>query len=170
MKNRGFRLFLLAAPFLFSNFAAGKTVKANVYTSISPNELLEILDSEKGTAKLNTSGEDTTLAGRVESVNYAVFFYQCDGGDMASLAKPNSQCLGYEFRAYFTGEYTQDVEVVNAYNAAEHYGLLWLDKDGDLALQLNVIVEGGITLENIRATFTWWRVVLGSFENYMKDH
>ena len=58
---------------------------------------------------------------------------------------------------------------MNAFNASHHYGALWRDDVGDLALQLNVIVEGGVTTDNIRATFAWWREVLRSFDEFMEE-
>ena len=148
-------------------FAAGP-VQAAVYDSISPNQLERLLAGEKGTIEVDPSEEDTTLDGRVDGVNYTVFFYECDGGDMKSPAKPDSACLGFEYRAYFT-DYPSDSETVNEWNDDYHYGSLWRDSDGDLALLLNVIVEGGITDENIRVTFSWWRAVIESFEDFMKD-
>ena len=142
--------------------------QAEVFNSISPNQLERVLAGEKGTITVDPSEEDTTLDGRVDGVGYTVFFYECDDGDMKSLAKPDSACLGFEYRAYFT-DYPSDSETVNEWNNDYHYGSLWRDSDGDLALQLNVIVEGGISDGNIRITFDWWRAVIESFESFMKD-
>ncbi len=142
--------------------------QAAVYRSISPNQLEQVLAGEKGTIEVDTSDEDTTLGGRVDSTSYTVFFYDCDGAGFKALAKPDSACLGFEYRAYFS-DYPNDIETVNEWNAIHHYGLLWRETNGDLALQLNVIVEGGITDDNIRATFAWWRVVIESFDSFMKD-
>lgn len=142
--------------------------QAAVYNSISPNQLEQVLAGEKGTLEVDPSGEDTTLDGRVDGVSYTVFFYDCDGGGMKAPAKPDSLCLGFEYRAYFN-DYPNDSETVNEWNNDFHYGSLWRDSDGDLALQLNVIVEGGITGDNIRVTFGWWRRVIESFEGFMKD-
>lgn len=148
---------------------AGPTEAATIYNSLSPNQMLKILDAESGTAEIDNSEGDTSINGRVESTNYSIYFYECDGNDFADPAKPDSKCLGFEYRAYFDGdEYQNDLEMVNQWNNDFHYGNLWRDEDGDLGLQLNVVVEDGITDDNIRITFAWWRAVLEGFNNFVK--
>ncbi len=158
--------FALAAAAAF--LLAAEPGQAAVYTSISPNQLERLLAGEKGTVEVDLSDEDTTLDGRVDSTSYTVFFYECDGAGFKAPAKPDSACLGFEYRAYFS-DFPSDSETVNEWNDNYHYGSLWRDSDGDLALQLNVIVEGGITDDNIRVTFDWWRAVIESFQDFMKD-
>ncbi|MEM7545998.1 MAG: YbjN domain-containing protein [Pseudomonadota bacterium] len=137
------------------------------FTSISPTEMLRILDAERGSIELDETGGDTTLEGRVTGKDYSVYFYECDGGEFGAPATPTSSCLGFEYRSYFTG-YPDDSETINEWNANHHYGAMWRDEDGDLGLQLNTIVEGGITEDNIRMTFVWWQTVLESFDNFME--
>lgn len=138
------------------------------YASISPVELATILGGEEGSLKLDDGVEDVTLDGEIDGKFYTIYFYECDGGGFADPARADSECLGFEYRAYFEN-YTSDSETVNAFNAAHHYGALWRDEDGDLGLQFNVVVEGGITADNIRVTFAWWRAVLKSFDEFMED-
>ena len=106
------------------------------------------------TIALDAGETDTTLEGRVDGKDYAIFFYECDGGAFDGPAERDSAWLGFEYRAYFT-DYPSDLETVNRFNANYHYGAMWRDEEGDLGRQLNVVVEGGITEANIRATFAW---------------
>ena len=101
--------------------------QAAVFNSISPNQMVHVLAGEKGTIKVDSSDDDTTLDGRVDGVNYTVFFYECDGGAMDDPAQPDSACLGYEYRAYFS-DYPSDSHTVNDWNNDYHYGSLWRDK------------------------------------------
>jgi hypothetical protein len=136
------------------------------FASISPRRLERLLKDSVDEVSVDSSGGDTTLDGTVDGTEFQVYFYECDGGDMSSVAKPNSKCLGYEFRAYFP-DYPTDVERVNQWNADHHYGKLWVDSDGDLAVQLNVIVEGGIREDNVMTTLAWFKAVLeGVHETY----
>ena len=138
---------------------------AEPLTSVSPLRLQAILDAD---LTLNDEAGDATLSGMVAGAPFDIYFYDCDGGGFLAPARPDSACLGVEYRAYFEG-YPADAELVNAWNDANHYGTLWRDADEDLALQLNVVVEGGVTEENLRATYVWWGRVVESFEAFMGD-
>lgn len=149
-------------------FAAPSMAAPVVYEAISPAEVLQILRSDDSTFKLNDSGGDATIAGSVGVTPFDIYFYDCDGGGFVAPARPNSACLGFEFRAYFPG-YPNDAEIVNAWNNAHHYGALWRDDGEDLALQLNVIVEGGVTEANIRANYRWWLRVMKSIDEFLVE-
>lgn len=140
----------------------------DLYRSISPNQLLEILSAERGRIEMDARETDTTLEGRVAGADYTVYFYECDGAGFTDPARPDSECLGFEYRSYFTG-FANDLEIVNQWNIDYHYGSLWRDGD-DLVLQLNVVVEGGVTEENISITFLWWKAVVDSFYDYMEQN
>lgn len=160
-----------AAPASLAPVAAGEAgapdASGAYHSSISPAGLAAILAAEDGAIRIR-EGADASLAGEVDGAYYAVYFYDCDGAGFAAPAAPGSACLGFEYRANYEGLPSDD-ELVNAFNASHHYGALWRDDVGDLALQLNVIVEGGVTTDNIRATFAWWREVLRSFDEFMEE-
>ena len=136
-----------------------------VYEVISPVQLLKVLQAEDRSITLNNSAGDATISGGVSGHPFDIYFYDCDGGGFVAPARPGSACLGFEFRAYFEG-YPNDAEIVNAWNNAHHYGALWRDDGEDLALQLNVIVEGGVTEANIRSNYKWWRKVMPSLKQF----
>jgi len=150
---------LLAAPALAA---------PAVYKTISPNEVLQILRAEDGGFRLNDSAGDATISGLAGATPFDIYFYNCDGAGFVAPARPDSACLGLEFRAYFPG-YPNDAEIVNAWNNAHHYGALWRDDGEDLALQLNVIVEGGVTEANIRANYRWWLRVMQSIDEFLVE-
>lgn len=165
----------MGAPFIRAAIGAAVALLAGpafaaqtVYETISPNQLLTVLSAEGGGFTLNQSEGDATVSGAVAGKSFDIYFYDCDGGGFVAPAQPDSACLGFEFRAYFEG-YPNDAEVVNAWNNAHHYGALWRDDDEDLALQLNVIVEGGVTETNIRANYRWWRRVMQSVDTFLAE-
>ena len=153
---------------LYASADAAERTAAEVWLTISPRALAALIVSEGGEAEVQVGAEDTILGGVVDGTPYEVYFYDCDGGAFAGPATPDSACLSFEYRAYFEG-YPDDGEIVNAYNDAYQYGGLWRDGSGDLALQLNVIVEGGVTDANLGASFAWWRAVLASFHDFMEE-
>lgn len=147
--------------------AAPPPPASQVAGTISPNALIEVIRDEVDHVRVDTSGGDTTLEGAIDGTDFQVYFYECDGGDMASVAEPDSDCLGYEFRAYFP-DYPTEVRRVNQWNADHHYGKLWVDDDGDLALQINVVVEGGVAEDNALANLKWFRVAIGNVHDFYR--
>ncbi|MEM8740567.1 MAG: YbjN domain-containing protein [Pseudomonadota bacterium] len=127
--------------------------------TISPNALYDIIGDHVDMVEVDPSGGDTTLEGRIDGTSFQVYFYECDGGDMSSVAYPDSDCLGFEWRSYFF-EARPSARQVNEWNANYHYGKLFIDRDGDLTVQLNVVVEGGIEERNVLTTLAWFRAVL----------
>lgn len=159
------RAMIAAAACLF---AAPSLAAPVVYETISPTEVLQILRTENSAFKLNDSAGDATISGVAGATPFDIYFYNCDGSGFIAPARPDSACLGLEFRAYFPG-YPNDAEIVNAWNNAHHYGALWRDDGEDLALQLNVIVEGGVTEANIRANYRWWLRVMQSIDEFLVE-
>ncbi len=139
---------------------------AETFTTLSPNQLHKILLAQPGEIRIDAQG-DTTLEGELDSRSYQVYFYHCDGGELQSVAYPDSACLGFEFRTYFYG-YPTDSETLNTFNDDHHYGHLWRDTDGDMALQMNVVVEGGVTDQNIIAVFKQFRVSMEDVDEFME--
>jgi hypothetical protein len=142
----------------------GRRIRPN-HTWMSPKLMRRIIQDHVDEVRVDDSGGDTTLEGKIDGHAFQVYFYRCDGGDMASVAKPDSECLGYEFRAYFPG-YPTDVERVNQWNADHHYGKLWVDSDGDLAVQMQEIVEGGIKTDNVLQVLDWFKVVVSGVREF----
>lgn len=142
--------------------------EAKTYQTISPEQMMEVLNGAGGTVELDSTGGDTTVEGTVDGRNYQVYFYDCDGRGLTADAYPDSQCQGIEYRAYFEG-YPKDSETINLFNDEHHYGTLWRDFEDDMALQMNVIVDGGVTDANLLAVFSKFREAMEDFEIFMKD-
>ena len=71
----------------------------------------------------------------------------------------------------FRSPTSDDGETLAAFNASHHFGALWRDPLADeaLALHMPVIVEGGVTEANIKATFRWWRETIRAFDRFMEN-
>ena len=167
------RLYLFASAVALALAVATASAEEQpaIHQGISPLTLQSLLAGEDGddTLTLADFNGDAILDGRVEGRLYSIYFYDCDGGDFLGSARPDSTCLSFEYRAYFD-DYPDDGETMNAFNAGHHFGALWRDQSaGDaLALHLNVVVEGGVTDANIRASFRWWRETVRAFNLFME--
>ncbi|MEX2518076.1 MAG: YbjN domain-containing protein [Paracoccaceae bacterium] len=102
---------------------------------------------------------------------YEIFFYECDGAAFADPAGLDSACLSFEYRAYASvPASSEDAEIANRWNDVYHFGKAWRDELGGIALQMNVVVDGGVTAKNLQATHRRWRLTLGAFSEYLKAY
>ncbi len=149
--------------------ACAGSAPAETFTTISPETMMETLRGLRSKVQMSESGGDTRLRGRVDGYQYAVYFYECDGGDISSTANPDSECTNYEFRATFTG-YDMDAEAANEWNRTKHFGKAWYRRDGQMDLQINGFVAGGATSESIEFMFNKWRGVLADFAQFAESY
>ena len=49
---------------------------------------------------------------------------------------------------------------MNAWNRDRRFGKAYIDADGDIAIEMDVNLWGGVTPKNLDDTFDWWRIVL----------
>jgi hypothetical protein len=115
-----------------------------------PAAILRIAEGY-GSAMLDVdSVGDPMITGRMGGQAYTVFFYGCEGG---------RDCSSIQFTTFFAGT-RPDADVVSDWNNENRFGTLYLDADGDLAIDMDVNLFGGVTRKNLDDTFDWWRVVL----------
>lgn len=123
---------------------------ADILDGSDPAAILSIAEGY-GSAMLDVdSVGDPMIEGRIDGQAYTVFFYGCEGG---------KDCTSIQFTTYFAGV-RPSAAVVSDWNDANRFGTLYLDSDGDLAIDLDVNLFGGVTRRNLDDTFDWWRVVL----------
>lgn len=101
---------------------------------------------------------DPVIFANLEEAHYRIEFYGCDQG---------KNCKDLRFVAYSA----PDREVhrnslvwkVSNWNRDRRFGKAVLAEDGTLSLEMNVSLQGGVTRQNLDATFDWWRIALSEF-------
>ncbi|MEL6794879.1 MAG: hypothetical protein AAFP78_15570, partial [Pseudomonadota bacterium] len=94
---RFYRLIAATATALVLSVAQ-TTADTAIFATISPEQLSKALGPD---LSVGDQGGDAVLEGEVDGVYFSVFFYGCDGGAFDGFAKPGSECLSFEYRAYF---------------------------------------------------------------------
>jgi hypothetical protein len=125
-----------------------------------PGAILEIARGY-GSAMLDVDGVgDPKISGRIDGQPYDVFFYGCDDGGL--------NCNSLQFTTWFGGT-RPGPEVLSNWNNENRFGTVYLDRDGDLAIDMDVNLFGGVTRRNLDDTFDWWRVVLDEVRTDLVD-
>lgn len=116
----------------------------------------EILDIAKGfgSATLSTDDDgDPMIDGRIDGNRFAIHFFSCTNG---------TGCGVILFRAAWISD-TIDLAKLNDWNANKFVGRAYLDNENDPVIEMTVILEGGVSAENLEESFEYWRLVLGDF-------
>ncbi len=144
------RLMILAALLGMLSPALAQT-QQRLVDARNPQAILEIARGY-GSAELDRDGGgDPRIMGRMEGQRYMVAFFGCKDG---------RNCTHIVLRAAWANT-RAPLEAINAYNARKAFGVVFLDKDGDVAVDMAVnLANGGVTRRNLDDTFDWWRIVL----------
>ncbi len=141
---------LAAAALALTLVAGGAQAQQQLIDGRNPGRIVEIARGF-GSAELEkTDAGDPTISGRINGVRYVVRFAGCKGG---------KDCTHMIFRAGWNNA-KASLEEINSYNAGKFFGVVYLDKDGDVNVDMPVNLAGGVSRKNMDDNFDWWRLVL----------
>jgi hypothetical protein len=104
-----------------------------------------------GSAELEKeAGGNPRITGRINGVRYIVRFLGC---------KEAKNCTHIIFRAGWNNV-KASLEEVNKFNSEKVFGVVYIDKDGDVNVDMPVNLAGGVSRKNLDDNFDWWRLVL----------
>ena len=92
---------------------------------------------------------DAVLA---DGTPYRIEFYGCEEG---------RACRDIRFVAASDAEWS--AEDIARWNTARRFGKAALGQDGRARVEMNAVLQGGVTRQNLDALFDWWAVVLAAF-------
>ena len=114
-----------------------------------PQALAEIA-TRFGSASIETdSYGDPMVDGQIAGQRYRILFYGCTDG---------SRCQTVSFVTWYRGSFSMDA--VNQWNAENRFGKVYIDSDGDLALEMDVNLARGVSSGNFEETVDWWRATM----------
>ena len=117
----------------------------------SAHDLLEVLEAAQsiGTGSLpRDSTGDPKIDGKTEEINYSIMFYGCQNG---------RACTDIQFVASWDpGSVT--IEKLNNWHREHRFGKAYLTETSAV-ITLNANLDFGVSKENLRDHFNWWRKV-----------
>jgi hypothetical protein len=135
-----------------------KQSPATVYTTISGEEMAEIVREEGYAPELDEDSHgDPMIRFRVEGYNCLLFFYGVEDGRAMSL----------QFRAAFREQVP--MEKVNEWNRRKRFLKVYLDEDGDVNMDMDVDLEGGVTRAYLAERLRTWRAAFLACVRFLAD-
>ena len=145
------RAVLLAALLLPSLAAA----QANPISAANPESIRAAILAYGHKARLETGSDgNPVIRGRMDNINYDVFFLNCDGGQ---------NCLDLQFSTGFDVETALTPEWANQWNMDWAMGRVAVDEQGDPYMTYAVSGVGGMSEEYFRGIMEAWEAIVTDF-------
>lgn len=96
------------------------------------------------------------IAGKIEGIPYFVRFRNCSGRDT---------CSDINIRVGFLVK--PPIEAINAWNRDKRFSKAYLDAEGDAILEMDVVLVGGVSQDNMSEIFSYWRLALDQFTRHI---
>jgi hypothetical protein len=140
-----------------SNFG-DSAEKPKFFKSISGPEMADLVREMGFVPELTTdSGGDPLIKFRIESMMCLIYFYGNKDGRSDSL----------QFSAGFANK--PAITKVNEWNAKKRFLKAHLDPEGDVIVNMDFEIDGGVTLEFFQERLKRWRAVFLSFTSFMRE-
>ncbi len=109
-----------------------------------------------GSAALATQPDgNPMLSGRINGIPYSARLRNCTARD----------CADMNFRVGFMIKPTP--EAINNWNRDKRFSKAYLDNAGDAILEMDVVLSGGVSPDNLGEVFAYWRLTLDQFSAYI---
>ena len=130
---------------------------AQVLDATDANRLLSLVQAENASAALSTdSVGDPKITADLGGVTYSLFFYGCSDG---------RYCRSVQFQVGLDMAEGLAPDTANQWNRERRFASAFLDDDSDPFLQMDVILEYGMSEANFTEALRLWE---GSLTDFME--
>lgn len=157
------RLVLITAAMCISGVvtaSAQESVQSqddiSIMRSDSSEDILSVARLFGSAATSRQQNGDPLIAGSIENIPYVLRFLNCTN---------RRACEDINFRVGFQVKPTSDV--INAWNASKRFTRAYLDGEGDAILEMDVVVNGGVSAQMLNTRFEYWRISLDQFTQHI---
>lgn len=148
---------------------ASATAVALALAGPAPGQMIDATDPDaiagvlqglgyRASVEVATNG-NPRIRSASNGLNFTIWFYACtDGRACRSIQFMTSQDLPSGMTA----------TRANEWNSTKRFTELFLDKNGDPFLVLDVLLAGGVSVENFKAVVRIWDSLVGEFKTFAK--
>lgn len=143
----------VAAGMALATPALAKNVTADA------KQIAALLKADGKTVEVKTTKDDVYV--RVDSdYDYSIFTYGCDNS--------GGNCKSVQFYAAFNPKVSPTLEAMNGYARDNRWGRIYLDKDGDPAIEMDVDLEkGGMSEALFIDNIAYWEAVIDKYGDFV---
>ena len=141
--------------------APAATDKRDVYTAVTGREVRELMQRFGYLVRLSKdSGGDPLIETTLDGTQFKIYFYGCDRAATRT-------CKSIQIVAALRPRNPQNAVRMNAWNREQRHGKAFRRKNGDVVLHMNINIQHGLTIGNLRVWLDWWRLGLRGFKRYV---
>lgn len=123
---------------------------------IQPRQMAAVLRERGNPAEIRTENNRTRLSTEIAGLRTSVHFYACN----------DAGCQSIQYRTLFRRNERFTLAFVNAWNYEKRFAKAYLDRDGDLVLEWDVDLDGGVTVAYIAETVSTFQAMLNTFNRF----
>ncbi|PTM57031.1 YbjN domain-containing protein [Phreatobacter oligotrophus] len=123
---------------------------------ISPRQMAAVLRERGNPAEITTDNNRTRLTTEISGLRTSVHFYSCNDGG----------CQSIQYRTLFRRNERFTLAFVNAWNYEKRFAKAYLDRDGDLVLEWDVDLDGGVSVAYVAETVSTFQAMLNTFGRF----
>lgn len=130
--------------------------EASTLARIMPRQMAAVLRERGNPAEITTENNRTRITTEIGSWRTSVHFYSCNDGG----------CQSIQYRSLFRRSERFTLAFVNAWNFEKRFAKAYLDRDGDLVLEWDVDLDGGVTINYVAETISTFQAMLNTFSRF----
>lgn len=153
--NMNTRLIILATLFavaILPQTAITQEMSLKLVDGTNIDGVIEAARQYGSATRASQKNGHPMITGRIEGIPYTVRFRNCPDA---------STCEDMNLRVGFLIKPTP--EAINIWNRDKRFTKAYLDADNDAILEMDVILQGGVSAENMNEVFSYWRLSLDQF-------
>ncbi len=150
---------LAAAGLLLVATPCARAAEADLVTARDIDEIVNVAKGFGSATKTTTKSGDPKIEGRLDGLQYAVFFYGCENG---SNCESIQMYVGFKMNGNKPG-----MSKVNEWNQKKRYGKAYIDKAGDPVMEMDVPMAKGITRNTLDSAFNSWTSLVAEYAQFI---
>ena len=152
---------MMVVALVATGFASPAIAQDKLFDARQPGELAVALRDAGYKAELKNNDKGTPII--TSSANgdpFTITFYGCTAA---------IDCGSFEFFSWYKKEPLFTVAFVNEWNTSKRFLRASIDKDGDLALSMDVAGEGKMTQAAFADNVDWFQTMTGEISKFIDD-
>lgn len=146
----------LAALLMPLSAASAKNITADI------DQIAEVLQEAGYKAAIRESDGERFIESGTGGLKFLVLLYGCDD--------KFKNCKSAQFYAGFAVDKSPTLEAMNSYASQNRFGRIYIDEDGDPAIEMDVDLEmGGMSKELFIDNIAYWDSVMLGFASWVYE-